>query len=127
MATIDNGWKILPATTATDRQGRGTVVSVATGAAAVSTSLWTMTKAPEGACFVTFEAVTTPAYVRLRGDNGAAGTTIANGQVIPVGQPIRLWVDPSVLKYVDHISTGVGTLKWYVSSPVMQPVQEYQS
>lgn len=97
------------------------VLSVATGAAAVITSLWTMAAAmrPKGKVWVEFEAVTTPAYIRLRPDNtGGAGTTVANGKVIPAGTVYKVWLNPVGQDlFVDHISTGVGTLKWHVCSP----------
>ncbi len=99
--------------------GQQAVQSVATGAAAVKTSIWSMSPAPEGKVMLTFEAGTTDCYIRLRGDAGAAGTTAANGMIVKAGQPgVTYWVDSLVDLFVDHLATGAGTLKWYVASPV---------
>lgn len=100
------------------QSGQNVVQSVVTGAAAVKTSLWSMTPAPTGKVMVTFEALTTDCWIRVRGDAGAAGTTSSNGMIIKAAQPgVTYWLDVATDIYVDHIATGAGVLKWYVASP----------
>ncbi len=72
---------------------------------------------PETKCWVTFEAITYDVYVRM-GAAATAGTTTANGLVIPAGTAASFYLTPSIHVNVDHYSPGgAGTLKWYVSSP----------
>lgn len=124
---VDTGFKVFPPGDNSVYGGRTEVVSVATGAAAVATSLWTMTKPPEGPVKVIVEATTVDAYVRFK-TTGAAGTTTSNGMVIPAGTAIMFWLDPSVHKLVDHITAGsAGLLKWYVCSPVLGAGKAYAS
>ena len=100
--------------------GQNAVQSVVTGAAAVRTSLWSMSPAPTGKCMVTFECNTTDAYIHVQSDTGAANVTATTGMVVKAGQPgVTYWLDASVDLYVDHIAPGgAGVLKWYVASPV---------
>lgn len=102
--------------------GQNVLDSAVTGAAAAASNLWGNISNPRGKCMVTFEALTTDAFIRLRADN-AASTTNANGLVVKVGTPVTFWVNPAVDLYVDHIAPGgAGRLKWYISSPVFEGV-----
>lgn len=114
-----HGDAVLPPSSSAEFQGRNEIKTLTTGAAAATASLLSMTKPPEGPCFVTFETLTTDCYIRLV-TSGAAGTTTANGLILKVGTPARFYIDPNVHKQVDAIApAGAGTLKWYVSSPVL--------
>ncbi len=72
---------------------------------------------PKTKCWVTFEAITQAAYIRI-GAAASAGTTAANGYYLAVGVPTRFFLTPSKHVNVDaYAPGGAGTLKWYVSSP----------
>jgi hypothetical protein len=98
------------------------VVSAVTGAAAANFD-WVAslgTSAPKGKCFVTVEALTTPVYVRFKDRITAAvaGTTSTNGRLIPAGSTMSFYVQPKKHGIIDHLSTGAGNIKVYVSSPI---------
>lgn len=98
------------------------VVSAVTGAAAANFD-WVSAlgaSAPKGKCFVTVEALTTLVYIRFkdRVTAAAAGTTATNGRIIPAGTAMSFWVQPKKHGIIDHLSTGAGNIKVYVSSPI---------
>lgn len=94
------------------------VQSAATSAAAASASIWGGyaldaggLRTPQGKCWIELEAFATPAYVRFT-PTATTTTTTSNGAVVAVGVPVRFYVDPTVDIFLDHISSGVGVLKW---------------
>lgn len=73
--------------------------------------------APKGKCWLRIEALTTADYVRF-GPTSTTATTTANGWHIGVGEDEWWYVDPVNHRYIDHISTGAGTIKIMVASPI---------
>jgi hypothetical protein len=100
--------------------GKQVVQTAATGAAAANVALWTGLPAadrPKGFVWVTFECVSNDCYLRFKETATAAATTTANGLKLPSGSRIDLWIPTHVLSTLDVIAAGVGSIKWYVSSP----------
>lgn len=100
--------------------GKQLVQSVATGVAAADVNIWTGlgADAPTGKVYLMLEAVGFDCYVKFKTLDDAADATSSNAMLVKAGQPgIAFWVDFSIDKYIDFIGTGVGVLKWYVSSP----------
>ncbi len=105
--------------------GPNQVQSVVTGAAA-GTALFTGLAAadqPQGKVFVCFEATGNDVYVRF-GPATSAATTAANGLIVPVGQPGRVfYLVPGKHDFVDAYSSGAGVLKWQVCSPIGERIR----
>jgi hypothetical protein len=93
----------------------GTPLSLGTAVGTVDYA--TPAERPKTKVWVTFEAVTNDAYIRV-GESAAAGTTVDNGYYLKVGTPTRFYLTPSKHTTVDaYAPAGAGVLKWYVSSP----------
>jgi hypothetical protein len=73
--------------------------------------------APKGKCWIRLEAITTPAYVTF-GATSTTTTTTTTGWHIAAGDDEYWYVDPVKDRYIDVISTGAGTLKVQVCSPI---------
>jgi hypothetical protein len=94
------------------------VQSATTGAAAASFDWGAAinTAYPGGGkCWITVEALTTPVYIRF-GPTSTTATTTVNGRGIAAGTTQRFLVDPTKHRYIDHISSGAGSIKVQVDS-----------
>lgn len=100
-------------------------LSTATAAVATSADLWaTYTSIdgslgpPKGKVWVEFEAVTADVYIRFSRE-ATTGTTASNGALLKVGMPRVFYLDPNLHdKYLDHLATGVGVVKYRVVSQI---------
>lgn len=100
------------------------IVQQAVTGAAASNFDWAgglTTNVPPGKCWIEVTAETTVAWVRFKA-TGAAGTTAANGALIGIGEKKKFYVNPKRHGICDHISTGAGTIKIQVVSPIGERV-----
>jgi hypothetical protein len=76
---------------------------------------------PRGVYYVTFAALSADVYVAFKPivTSGAAVTT-TTGWKIPAGEERSFVIHYNVYRAVEHIGSGAGTLKWYVSSSVRE-------
>lgn len=95
--------------------------SAATGAAAASANLWSgyaASELPQGKVWMEFEAEVTVAHIRLT-RTATTATTVNNGTAVNFAAGSRrvcFMVDRTVDLFLDHIATGVGSIKWRMCS-----------
>lgn len=92
-----------------------TVHSAATSTAAARQALGL---GSEGKFFVTVQAVGYDTYIAFKLGTAAATITALTGYLIPAGGSASFWITSSLLNDLETIATGVGSVRWYRSSPV---------
>lgn len=94
------------------------VRNAVTGAAAASFD-WAGSDAdtPKGKCWIEVQPLTTDLYVTF-GSTATTATTTTTGHRLAAGQVAYFYVDPVLDRYIDHISTGAGTVKVRVVSNI---------
>lgn len=88
--------------------------SVTAGAAEAALDL------PKGKYYVTFQAISADVYVAFKSGTSVASVTTTTGWRIPAGTEKNFVVESNVYDYFEHIGSGAGTVKWYVSSTVRE-------
>jgi hypothetical protein len=105
------------------------VYSAATAAVATSTDIWAgypldagSIRTPPGKIWLELEAVTAALFVRFS-RTATTGTTAANGVILSIGAPRAFYVDPTKDLFLDHLATGVGTIKWRKLGPIGERIR----
>lgn len=75
---------------------------------------------PKGKAYITMAAIGADVFVVFKLGTSAATVTTTTGWKIPSGEERSFFVESNVLSYFEHIGSGAGTVKWYVSSTIRE-------